>query len=384
MADNRYNKTMTAARHIAAQDFAPCAEAFIDRRNPNSEGKLNYSFIGPGVAQSAAQKVNIAKPHGFNVGGVSLPPGRINNLHLHFTAEVFIPAAGEWDFLWGNDGENVARIGRFDIFTIPTWIFRGFVNRGGDDAFMFAVLGGDDTGGIVWHPSVLANAERAGLILTGNNRVIDLQKGESLQPGEKQMPPMAESAMRQLPTFSPAAMERYIARYDNLQWRADGILGGGELAAALGNGMTSARHHHPLVATADAFSLEWLRLRAGESTGKWQTNRPQVAILFDGEVDIICGGGDDNNGGGDNNNGNNESRTTLKPRSIFSAPCGQYRQLCGGKGGALVLLVNGGGERLIPQWHNQSITVAANEGKALDADNRLSPIAVMQNAGAKP
>ena len=57
--------------------------------------KENYSIIGPGVTQSAQQVVNLREPHGFNIGAAAMPDGVVNNLHLHFTAEVFLKL--EWN-----------------------------------------------------------------------------------------------------------------------------------------------------------------------------------------------------------------------------------------------------------------------------------------------
>ena len=89
-----------------------------------------------------------------------MPNGISNNLHLHFTAEVFINFGGQFRLRWGVDGkqgEYVSTDG--DIISIPTWIFRGFTNEGPDDGILLTVLGHDVTGGIIWGPSVLKEAE---------------------------------------------------------------------------------------------------------------------------------------------------------------------------------------------------------------------------------
>lgn len=365
------SQAQAGKRHIAAADFVPCAEAFIDRRNPNSQGKLNYAFIGPGVAQSDRQFVNLAEAHGFNVGGVQLPAGRINNLHLHFTAEVFIPLEGDWEFIWGNAGESSARIGRFDVFSIPTWVFRGFINRappGKDDDFMFAVLGRDDTGGIVWNPKVLAAAAEAGLRLTANNRVVDVRAGERAN-GEAWMPPIGDEEMKRLPAFTPAAMEKFITRWDDLQWRGDALPGGAgevELAAVIGHGMTAARHHVPPLAHPHGFSLEWLRLRPGAATCAWRTDRPQVAIVFDGAAHAVL------------NSPRAQVAVSLAQRSLFSAPRDVWRAFRNaGDADAVLLLINGGDARVIPEWDTAALARAAAAGQLFDADERLSPAAVV-------
>src|SRR5580765_4615353 len=80
-------------RTIRRRDLVPAETAFIDCRTPGSEKKLNYAIIGSGVSETD-QFINLDVPHGFQLGGASMPPGVNNSLHMHFTSEVFIVAAG--------------------------------------------------------------------------------------------------------------------------------------------------------------------------------------------------------------------------------------------------------------------------------------------------
>ena len=166
-------------RTILRADWVPCKAAFIDCRTPGSDRKDNYAFIGAGVSQNADQFVNLTEPHGFNLGAAGMPNGVTNNLHLHFTAEVFINFGGDFRLRWGVDGkqgEYVSHDG--DVISVPTWIFRGFTNEGPDDGILLTVLGHDVTGGIIWGPSVLEEAESYGLYLTADNRLIDTVAGD--------------------------------------------------------------------------------------------------------------------------------------------------------------------------------------------------------------
>ena len=362
-------------RRILPADFAPCATAFIDRRNPNSGGKLNFSFIGPGVAQSADQAVNLSEPHGFQVGGATLPPGRVNNLHLHFTAEVFICAKGEWDFIWGNNAEHSARVREGDVFTIPTWIFRGFINRADDDAFLFAVLGQDDTGGIIWHPKVLADAENAGLRLTRANRVVDLRENES-PDGAEWMSPMDESALAELRNIPPDEMERRIVRRDALQWRDDfhpafaASEPRAKLAPVLGAGVTAAREHFAPVGSPHSFSLEWLKLPPGAGLDGFTLNRHQVFIVHDGAPTVVV------NGDG------NKIATDLEPRAMFSAPPNCLRAIRNDTTEpATVLLVNGGDERHLPEWNPETLQRGRDSGWILDPGGHTAPASTLQCGG---
>ncbi|RII16095.1 Cupin domain protein [Streptomyces sp. YIM 130001] len=148
-------------RTIRRGDFVSCNQAFIDCRTPGSDRKENYAMIGPGVTQSASQVVNLREPHGYNIGAAAMPHGITNNLHLHYTAEVFLCFRGEYRLRWGADGsEGELTLREGDIASIPTWIYRGFTNAGPDDGWLFTVLGHDDTGGIIWGPRGTACTSR--------------------------------------------------------------------------------------------------------------------------------------------------------------------------------------------------------------------------------
>src|SRR3954454_19964668 len=99
------------ARTIKRSDMVACALAFIDCKMPGSERKENYSLVGPGVTQSRDQVVNLTEPHGFSLGVAAMPPGTVNNLHVHFTAEVFMIQRGTWTFRWGAEGRDGEIVG---------------------------------------------------------------------------------------------------------------------------------------------------------------------------------------------------------------------------------------------------------------------------------
>jgi len=129
-------------RFIPFSGLRYSTEAFIDYRIPGCAPKKNYALIGPGVSQNPNQPVSLREKHGFQVGGVAMPPGKINPPHMHFTAEVFICTKGHWDLHWDFNPEPLkAEIGPGDIASVPTWIYRGFQNVGENEGFMFTALG---------------------------------------------------------------------------------------------------------------------------------------------------------------------------------------------------------------------------------------------------
>ncbi len=108
-------------RLIRRSDLVASKLAFIDCKIPGSHLKENYAIIGPGVSQDASQVIPLAEPHGFQIGAAVMPNGITSNLHIHFTAEVFIIFRGKWLFRWGADGKDGEIVGEAgDVVSVPT------------------------------------------------------------------------------------------------------------------------------------------------------------------------------------------------------------------------------------------------------------------------
>lgn len=177
---------------VRFNELIPCRTAFIDAHTPGSDQKENYTIIGAGVSESPDQHVHLSKTPGFNIGAAAQPAGCTNSLHSHRTAEVFIIHSGKWRFFWGlygDKGEVVLDPG--DVISLPTHMFRGFENitelnesNPNGYGFMFAVLGGNDSGGgVLWAPQVIEAARAHGLVLLENGLLIDTHNGESIPDG---------------------------------------------------------------------------------------------------------------------------------------------------------------------------------------------------------
>ena len=208
----------------------PCKTAFIDARTPGSDKKENFCLIGSGVAENPGQVVHIDIPHGFNVGAAKQPHGCKNSHHSHDTAEVFFVHRGEWKFTWGHDGsdgEVVIREGA--TISIPTQVFRGFENIGGDDGFLFSVLGIDENGTpghVTWAPYVFEQAKSYGLVLLEDGRLIDTVAGETVPKNATVVHP---------PTPEQVAKYRRLTQADMLAC----VQTEAELAAANAGGLSS-------------------------------------------------------------------------------------------------------------------------------------------------
>jgi mannose-6-phosphate isomerase-like protein (cupin superfamily) len=202
-------------RVVRYADLVPCLNAFIDTRNPGSEAKENFTIIGPGVSENPEQHVHIAEPHGFNIGGARQPPGCVNSQHSHDTAEVFVVHTGRWRFTLGERGEDATvECGPGDVISLPTGMFRGFTNIGEELGYLFAVLGGNDPGRVLWAPYVFDMAEKFGLVLLANGALIDTRAGEKMPEGIGPMPRTSRDQVAALHVPTPEEAEALV-------WRAD-------------------------------------------------------------------------------------------------------------------------------------------------------------------
>ena len=204
------------ARIVRYADLKPCFNAFIDSRTPGSEAKENFTIIGPGVSENPDQHVHIAEPHGFNIGGARQPPACVNSQHSHDTAEVFVVHTGTWRFDIGEHGQDAQVICHpGDVISLPTGMFRGFTNIGDESGFLWAVLGGDDPGRVLWAPKVFEMARDYGLVLLENGSLVDTHAGQAIPPDATPMPPTSAEQVSAL--FVPDA-----AQAEALVWHAQG------------------------------------------------------------------------------------------------------------------------------------------------------------------
>ena len=208
-----YSSAQMEARIVRHADLRPCYNAFIDTRSPGSEAKENFTIIGPGVSENPEQYVHIAEPHGFNIGGARQPPGCVNSQHSHDTAEVFVVHSGEWRFDLGEHGDDARLfIGPGDVISIPTHMFRGFTNVGAESGFLFAVLGQDNPGKVLWAPDVFDMAREHGLVLLETGQLIDTVAGEAVPADATPMPVTSADQIATLKRVGPEEAAAFVWR----------------------------------------------------------------------------------------------------------------------------------------------------------------------------
>lgn len=353
---------------IFAKDFVSCAQAFIDCRTPGSDKKENYSMIGPGVTQSSKQFVNLQEPHGFNIGAAAMPSECTNNLHIHFTAEVFYQHSGTYQFRWGNQGQHTYAIGSGDVFSPKTWLFRGFQNIGEDNGFVFTVLGEDNTGGIIWHPKVLEDAKGHGLYLTADNQVLDTVENPDADTTQDMIDPLTAEEIATLREPTPEDMIKRVVKFDDLNWSEEALLcsktqgGACAIAPVIGWGMTEDREHEPPIYNPHGASLEWLKIPAGNAVKCHRSTETQVLKIHQGCVEITL-----------NRPQDGTVSNTLTSKDIISIPQNAWRTFTNvGDDDAYILVVNNGDARNRLEWDNAVIQDAKHNGFGLDISGYMT------------
>lgn len=362
-----------AERFIPFAGLKYSTEAFIDYCIPASTPKYNYALIGPGVSQNPNQPVSLREPHGFQVGGVSMPHGKTNPAHMHFTCEVFICTRGDWHIEWGfNPQVQSAPIGEGDLVSVPTWIYRGFTNIGVDDGFMFTALGGDNTGGILWGPSTLKAAAEQGVQLTEGYRIVDSRRGDRMEPDERPVQPMTAEEIAQLKHWPPEEMARRIVRFADLGWSSRALLDaslpgcGAELAPAIGLGVSQDRDQLAPVQNPHGLSIEWVRIPPGGQISRHRLQEKQVLIVKEGAVDVTV----------DTTAGpiTHRAQGQAKAWDTFSLPDRCWRTLRNpGTTPALGVLMTAGDHRKQIEWDpGVCASAAAKAGWAIDANGYVA------------
>ncbi|EMH4165364.1 cupin [Pluralibacter gergoviae] len=371
------------SRLVAPEDMVSCNLAFIDCKLPGSHLKQNYSFIGPGVTQSSAQVVNIPEPHGFNIGAAAMPKGVTNNLHLHFTAEVFLIHEGSWRFRWGANGEHEAEFSAPAILTIPTWIFRGFTNVSKEDTcgMVYTVLGGNSTGGIIWHPSILDAAAEYGLYLSKDNMLIDVNAGDALPEKADLLTPLAPEEIAALRDYSPDEMRQRAVTGEDRRWSSSALLDsilpghGGEMAPVIGFGISQDRHSAPPITQPHGFSVEWLRLQNDGQVGRHLCPDVQVIMVFKGTLEVTW-------------NQDGEEVSIIAPeRSVVSVPANSWRRYRAVAGAMECILTTEGDQRKRVYWDEEILAQAKAHNRGLDPDGYVSKLDILpvtaRRAGAR-
>jgi mannose-6-phosphate isomerase-like protein (cupin superfamily) len=373
MSDSSTVDLNARSRLIPFEELVPCQIAFIDCKLPGSDRKSNYSIIGAGVSQSDEQFVNLAEPHGFALGVAAMPHGVTNNLHMHYTAEVFLVYRGEWTFRWGADGKDGEIIGRAgDTLSIPTWVFRGFTNTGPDDSWIFTLLGQDESGGVVWHPDIIESAKRHGLYLTRDNMMIDVATGAPVPADHDLIVPLTQSNIAAMQRYTPVEMRSRLVTASELVWSdsalLDHVIPGHRCAIApvIGTGISEDRNASAKIYNPHGFSVEYLRMAPGEAIGPFRIGPKQVLIVREGALEVTLGRGD------------SADRVRAEPWATYSVPADCWRTYRSvGDEPLLMSVTTAGDARAIIDWDPGIVEAARAANLGRDPNGYLAPASLL-------
>lgn len=336
-------------RLVRYRDLRPCLNAFVDTYTPGSDKKENFTIIGPGVAEHPDQHVHIREAHGFNIGGARQPPGCTNSQHSHETEEVFIVHSGQWAFRWGvacEDGEAV--LGPGDCISIPVNVFRGFENVGDDVGYLFAVLGGDDPGRVLWAPDVFDKAREYGLVLLDNGSLVDTTRGETVPESVSPMPRTSPEQVKAHRVMDVDEMMECVYRAEDQHRR-----GGSSLTDALEGvaeyamiGPASAAEDVPAgkMAWKHGFHLRRLDMQAGADVPFHARQEEEVLCLHRGSLTFRWAGGE----------------LLMEEGDVFTVPKNLLRGLANpGAEPAVVYVVRGGDAPAAARWPDSAERTAA-------------------------
>lgn len=370
----RISQSAAEARRVKRSDYRSCTVAFIDCKKPGSHLKQNYSIIGPGVTSSSEQIINLPEPHGFNIGAAAMPPGITNNLHIHFTAEVFMVYGGEYTFRWGSNGEHemVGRPG--DILSVPTWIFRGFTNTGETEGWIFTTLGGDNTGGVIFHPEIIRDAAEHGLYLNRQNVLIDTSQGDPVPAEDDRLAPMNDAEVAKLRSYTPEEMRDFVVSDAERDFRPafldqclDGC--GAEIAPVIGHGITQNRDHAAKIRNPHGFSVEWLRVQPGQRVSPFSLSDKMVVIPRDAGLRALL-------------NAEGDVALDLGPWDTFSIPADVTRAFENTSEIAVeALIIVSGDHQKHPAFAPQIIKQAKARDIALDAQGYVAAAHLIPSYG---
>jgi hypothetical protein len=258
-------------------------------------------------------------------------------------------------------------------------VFRGFTNVGADDGVLLTVLGQDDTGGIIWGPSVLEEAASHGLYLTADNRLIDTIAGDQVAEGVALIRPMPRAEIDRLDSFDVDQFRARVTTKAERTWIERPFLcselpgGRAELSLVIGYGISEDRRAVPRLHEPHSFNLGWLKASPGEGMLTHRHAKTQVVTARSGRWQIRLNRGDD------------ELLVELDHLDSLSVPAGAWRSFTlletpDADGGGELLVVNGGDGRTRLEWDPSVVQAAQSAGVVLDPNGYRAPAAVLATA----
>lgn len=146
-------------------DLPKSEETFISGGVPGYR-KTIHKAIGAGLAVLKGFGPAIKVPHPFSISIIEIPAGEGAGLHSHTNEELFFPLDGSFEVFWhdGDGPRQTLRINRWDLFSVPTGLWRGFINDSDRTVHVLVLSGGRNEelkNAIAYHPEVLKQIAEA-------------------------------------------------------------------------------------------------------------------------------------------------------------------------------------------------------------------------------
>jgi quercetin dioxygenase-like cupin family protein len=191
----------------------------------------------------------------------------------------------------GDDGKVILNEG--DIISIPTDIFRGFENVGEGSAYLYAVLGSDDPGNVLWAPQVFELAEKYGLILLDDGSLVDTTLGEKVPEGKHPMPVTSAAQIAEHRIVGDEEMESIVQRTDTFSWSKNtglALFNGVEEVALVGDKNMSEDLPASKLSWSHGFVVRGLKLLSDAIVPEHIRYEEEVIFVQQGQLDITVDG----------------------------------------------------------------------------------------------
>jgi len=102
-----------------------------------------YVMMAPAGNKRSAAKPAITGVPGLEVLVVECEPGRGPALHAHTRSiETFMCLTGRYELIWGDEAEHSIFLDPFDMFSVPTGVYRRFRNAAAEKSKLLVLVQG--------------------------------------------------------------------------------------------------------------------------------------------------------------------------------------------------------------------------------------------------
>ena len=108
--------------------------------------KTIYLYMNPPRGDWTDKLAGVAGSPGLQVSVCHCPPGQGPELHAHErTVENFFCLKGEFNIVWGDDGQFSTTLDEHDMISMPPKVMRRFTNTSAEDAILLVLIQGPDS-----------------------------------------------------------------------------------------------------------------------------------------------------------------------------------------------------------------------------------------------